>query len=426
MEETSKNYGSGIVIKKELLEKELKNIFDVKKELEAILNREVTDILSVILEGAIKLDVSDIHFEPQKSKVRLRFRLDGVLQEILYFEKESYEKILSRIKLLSEMKLNVSQPQDGRFSVNMGEITIEVRTSTLPTEWGESVVMRILNPRSLISLEELGLRQELLKTFNEEIRKPNGMIIVTGPTASGKTTTLYAILKKIQRPEIKIITIEDPIEYHLDGIVQTQVNPKEGYTFATGLKSILRQSPNVVLVGEIRDFETAQIAIQASLTGHLVLTTMHTNDAAGTIARFLVLGERLQNIAPAINMAVAQRLVRKVCKKCSIEIELTQQELNKIKNVLKNINIEIKEKFKVKKAKGCEDCSFTGYKGRIGIFETLLVDKEMENFILTGPSISDLREMAQKKGMVTMYQDGLLKVIDGITTLEEIERVVAK
>jgi type IV pilus assembly protein PilB len=427
MEEISKKIVGEVGISKEVLEKEIKNITVLKREIESVLDKETSKILDVILGGSIKLEASDIHIEPKEKEAKLRIRLDGILQDVIVFDRKIYEALLSRIKLLSGMKLNVyDRPQDGRFSVLMEKLPIEIRTSTLPAEWGESIVMRILNPKSLISLGELGLREDLLKIFKKEIKKPNGMIIVTGPTGSGKTTTLYAILKEIQSPEIKIITIEDPIEYRLEGITQTQVDPKAGYDFANGLRAIVRQDPDVILVGEIRDFETAQIAIQAALTGHLVLTTLHTNDAAGTVARLIALGEKPVNIAPAINMAVAQRLVRKVCKKCSVLEKPSEEELEKLKSGLKNLKIEIPKDLKIRKAKGCEDCNFTGYRGRTGIFEAFLVDDEMERFILTSPSISDLREMAQKKGMVTMYQDGLLKVIDGITTIEEVERVVAE
>jgi len=426
MEKFSKKIVGEVRIEKEILEKEIPNIPTLKREIESVLGKETTKILDTILGGSIKLEASDIHIEPKENEAKLRVRLDGILQDVLVFDRKIYESLLSRIKLLSGMKLNVfDRPQDGRFSVFLEEIPIEIRTSTLPAEWGESIVMRILNPKSLISLEELGLRKDLLEIFKREIKKPNGMIIVTGPTGSGKTTTLYAILKEIQRPEIKIITIEDPIEYHLEGITQTQVDPRAGYDFANGLRAIVRQDPDVILVGEIRDLETAQIAIQAALTGHLVLTTLHTNDAAGTVARLIALGEKPVNIAPAINMAVAQRLVRKVCKKCSV-LERPKEELEKIREGLKNLNFKIPKDLKIKRAKGCEDCNFTGYRGRTGIFEAFLVDDEMEKFILTSPSISALREIAKKKGMVTMYQDGLLKVIDGITTIEEVERVVGE
>jgi len=427
MKEISKKIVGEVKISKEVLKKEIRNVPTFKREIETVLDKETTKIVDTILGGAIKLEASDIHIEPKENEAKLRVRLDGVLQDVLIFERRIYEGLLSRIKLLSGMKLNIfDRPQDGRFTVFFEKLPIEIRSSTLPAEWGESVVMRILNPKSLISLEELGLREDLLKIFKEEIKKPNGMIIVTGPTGSGKTTTLYAMLKEIQKPEIKIITIEDPIEYHLEGITQTQVDPKAGYDFANGLRAIVRQDPDVILVGEIRDFETAQIALQAALTGHLVLTTLHTNDAAGTVSRLIALGEKPVNIAPAINMAVAQRLVRKVCKNCSVLEKPNEEEMEKIMKGLKDLNIKISKDLKIKKPKGCEDCNFTGYRGRTGIFEAFLVDDEMEKFILTSPSISALKEMAKKKGMVTMYQDGLLKVINGITTIEEVERVATE
>jgi type II secretory ATPase GspE/PulE/Tfp pilus assembly ATPase PilB-like protein len=429
MEEFSKKIVGEVIISQEDLEKirKIENISHFKKEIELVLNKETSKILNTILGGAIILGASDIHIEPKEKETKLRVRLDGVLQEVLIFERRIYDNLLSRLKLLSGMKLNITdRPQDGRFSVIFEKLPMEIRNSTLPAEWGESVVMRILNPKALISLAELGLREDLLKIFKREIKKPNGMIIVTGPTGSGKTTTLYAILKEIQSPEIKIITIEDPIEYRIEGITQTQVDPRAGYNFANGLRAIVRQDPDVILVGEIRDLETASISLQAALTGHLVLTTLHTNDAAGTVARLVALGEEPVNIAPAINMAVAQRLVRKVCKKCSVLEKPSAETLEKIKEALKNLKYPIAKDLKIKRPKGCENCNFTGYRGRAGIFEAFLVDDEMEKFILTSPSISALKEMAMKKGMVTMYQDGLMKVIEGITTIEEVERVVGE
>ncbi len=257
------------------------------------------------------------------------------------------------------------------------------------------------------------------------------MIIVTGPTGSGKTTTLYAFLKKIQKPEIKIITIEDPIEYHLKGISQTQINPARGYDFSSGLQSIMRQDPDVILVGEIRDSKTCQIALQAALTGHLVLTTLHTNDAAGTVARLTSLEGNLANIGPAINMIVAQRLVRKLCDKCFQFIPAPHQILIKLKKELNGIPKEIKIPklgggLKIPEIKGCKYCNFTGFRGRVGIFEAILIDDEMEKFILKNPSVADFQELAMKKGMVTMYQDGLIKVLQGITTIEELERITGE
>ncbi len=416
----------------------IKNVPVFKEEIEKNLEKSVSELLDIILGGAINLDASDIHIEPTEKEVKIRLRLDGILQDIVSFEKKTYESVVSRIKLLSGIKLNIDdRPQDGRFTISLGKSDskkgppIEVRVSTLPTEFGESIVLRILNPKSLISIAELGFRPDMLELFKKEIKKPNGMIIVTGPTGSGKTTTLYAFLKEIQSPEVKIITIEDPIEYHLAGISQTQVNPSKGYDFANGLRAIVRQDPDVILVGEIRDLETASIALQAALTGHLVLSTLHTNDAAGTIARLQSLGEKPINIAPAINMIIAQRLLRKVCKSCSKTVSPEPKILAQLKKDLKDIPPKIyisslDEGLKIPKAVGCKDCNFTGYRGRTGIYEALSVDDEMENFILDAPSISALKERAIKKGMLPMKQDGLLRVLQGMTTLEEVEKVAGQ
>ena len=318
-------------------------------------------------------------------------------------------------------------------SILIDNIQIEIRTSSLPSEYGESIVMRILNPKNLINLEDLGLRKDLYELFKKEIQKPNGMVIVTGPTGSGKTTTLYAFLKNIQNPEIKIVTIEDPIEYHLTGVSQTQVDPEKGYDFSAGLRSIVRQDPDVILVGEVRDLETAKIALQASLTGHLVLSTLHTNDAAGTIPRLIDLGTEPSSIAPALNLAIAQRLVRKICPKCSTSVKPTTVEFEEINRELsklpKNIEIpKIDKNIKIPKAnkKGCDYCNFTGYRGRRGLYEAFVKDNEIERFILTNPPISAIKDMAIKKGMVTMYQAGLIEVILGITTIEEVKRIVGE
>jgi len=408
--------------------RKIKNVSDFKERIGEFLEKSVTELSEVILGGAISFEASDIHIEPKEEEAKIRIRIDGLLQDVINFDLKIYQGLLNRTKLLSGLKLNITdRPQDGRFSILINEVAIEIRTSTLPAEYGETIVLRLLNPKALIELETLGLRKDLLEIFEKEIKKPNGMIIVTGPTGSGKTTTLYAFLKKVQKPEIKIITIEDPIEYHLKGISQTQVEPKKGYDFASGLKSIMRQDPDVILVGEIRDLETASIALQSALTGHLVFTTLHTNDAAGTVTRLQALGEKPVNIAPAINMAVAQRLIRKVCKKCVEFRTPPHQFLEKLKKELKNLPPKVKipeigGRVKIPEIKGCQNCNYTGYRGRIGIFETFLVDDEMEKFILTSPSIAALKEKAIKKGMVTMYQDGLIKVLDGVTTIEEVER----
>lgn len=433
MEEAKKLLGSVTISKKviEEVKAQVKSIEDFKKKVQDYASQSTTDLLDVILFSSIVLDASDIHLEPQEESARLRIRLDGILQDVVFFENEAYKHLLSRLKLLSKLKLNITdKPQDGRYTIDIDNQLIEVRTSSLPAEYGESIVMRILNPKSLIDLDQLGLREDLFKIFEKEIQKPNGMIIVTGPTGSGKTTTLYAFLKKIQNPEIKIITIEDPIEYHLKGISQTQVAPEKGYTFADGLRSIVRQDPDVILVGEIRDLETAKIGLQAALTGHLVLSTLHTNDAAGTIPRLVDLGADPSSIAPALKMAVAQRLVRKVCKKCATLEKPSASELDEIKKGLKSLPAKIKlpdfDSIKIARIKqgGCQTCNFTGYKGRQGLFEAYLVDSEMEKFILTNPPVSSIRELAIKKGMVTMYQSGLIDVVLGDTTMDEVKRMV--
>lgn len=414
---------------------EIRTIPALAKKIAELSSGTVADMLKIILGGAVSLNASDLHVEPEEENAKVRLRVDGILHDVVALEPKKYTSLLSRVKLLAGMKLNIGdRPQDGRFSVivageNGRNTHIEIRVSVIPAERGEAIVARVLNPKNLIHLEELGLREDLLTLFKEEIGKPNGMIIVTGPTGSGKTTTLYAFLKTLQNPEIKIITIEDPIEYHLDGIEQTQIS--KNYDFANGLKSIVRQDPDVILVGEIRDGETCDISLQAALTGHLVFTTLHTNDAAGTIARLLALGAKPYNIGPAINIAVAQRLVRKLCKECSNPAPISPSELKKLQQELKDLPPEvkiqdIKNGVELPKTKGCETCNNTGYKGRIGIFETFPVDSEIETFILKLPAIAELRDLAIKKGMITMRQDGFIKVLWGVTSIEEVERVTTE
>jgi type II secretory ATPase GspE/PulE/Tfp pilus assembly ATPase PilB-like protein len=424
--------------KAKAIKKNVVGIDSFKKEIEKNLKKEITELIEVILSGAIYLSASDIHFEPQEKEIKMRIRLDGMLHDILFFSHDTYRLLLSRIKLLAGLKLNVhNKPQDGSFEVvlPLGDKTnqaIEIRTSSLPADFGESIVMRILNPESLKSIEELGLRSNLMELFKKEIQKPNGMIIITGPTGSGKTTTLYAFLKHIQKPEIKIITIEDPIEYRLKGASQTEVDAKRGYDFASGLRSIVRQDPDVILVGEIRDLETAKISLQAALTGHLVFSTLHTNDAAGAIPRLTSLGASTINIGPAINMVVAQRLVRKVCKKCSTLGPASAEEKGKIKEALKGVpksvlsDFDMTGEINIPKIKGCKACNFTGYKGRVGIFEAFLITDEVEALILKNPAIFEIKQLISKNGMLYMHQDGLIKVLQGITTTEEVDRVTGE
>lgn len=435
MKESPRKITGEIIVSSEAYgaaQKKITNVLELKQKVQDSLYKPATELIEAILTGTIVLDSSDIHIEPQEKDAKIRIRIDGILQEVLSIDRNTYETLLARIKLLSGLKFNVSdRPQDGRFSILLDQKPIEIRTSTLPAEYGEAIVMRILNPKNLINLEDLGLRKDLLEIFKKEIQKPNGMIVVTGPTGAGKTTTLYAILKQLNNPETKTITIEDPIEYHLQGISQTQVDPEKGYTFADGLKSIMRQDPDVILVGEIRDLETADIALQAALTGHLVLTTLHTNNAAGAIPRLISLGAKAVNIAPAINMVIAQRLVRRVCRQCSKTRRLSAEEIKKIKlsldSVTKKIAFpEVSEKTVVPTTKGCKACNFTGYRGRIGILEVFLNNDDLQKLILKSPPIVEVEELAEKKGMITMYQDGLIKTLEMVTTLEEVLRVTGE
>jgi len=407
---------------------ELKNLFASSSATQK--NRKISEVLEIILAGALSADASDVHIEPQEAQVRLRFRLDGVLHDILLFDYKIYNLILSRIKLVSGLKLNVrNQAQDGRFSIKVKEEEIAVRTSVIPEAYGESIVLRILNPKSIaISFEELGIDKNLMNILEKELSKPNGMILTTGPTGSGKTTTLYAFLRKIYTPETKIITLEDPVEYHLPNIVQTQVEEAIGYSFSAGLRSILRQDPDIIMVGEIRDLETAKTAINSALTGHLVLSTLHTNNAAGTIPRLIDLGVNPTSIAPAVNISMAQRLVRKLCDKCKEKQPASELEAAAVKKVIATFPKERSkpdtENIFVWKAKGCKFCNNLGYKGRIGIYEAILIDEEVEPLILLNPTETEILKKSEKQGILNMKQDGVLKVLDGITSLDELERVI--
>lgn len=411
----------------------LTNIETFKKTFqEAVVKekRKTTEILEIILALALNIEASDIHFEPAENEIRLRFRLDGVLMDILNFPTNLYPLLLSRIKLISELKLNVhDRSQDGRFSVKMKEINIEVRTSILPGPYGETIVLRILHPKTIaLTFEDLGIQKNVLKTLENEIKKPNGMILTTGPTGSGKTTTLYTFLKKINSPKIKIITVEDPIEYHLTGISQTRIDKLKKYDFSNALKAILRQDPDVIMVGEIRDLETAETAIHASLTGHLVFSTLHTNNAAGTIPRLIDLGAKPNLIGPAVNAAMAQRLVRKLCPASKFDDAPTEKEKEIIKKLLKNLPADFQKKdYKLEKiwrAKPCPECNNTGFKGRIGVFEVFKIDEKIEKLISENSTEGDLQKAAENQGMLTMQQDGILKILEGITSFDEVERVV--
>lgn len=412
----------------------VKSIADIKTSIEQVLAQKksyrITRILEIILAGAISINASDIHIEPEERSVRLRYRLDGVLNDILELDHNIYSLLLSRIKLISNLKLNIrGKAQDGRFSIKLGDTEIEIRTSLLPGGYGESVVLRVLNPNAIaVSLEDLGINKKLLNIILRELKKPNGMILNTGPTGSGKTTTLYAFLKKIHSPEVKIITIENPIEYHLKGIVQTQTEEENGYTFLEGLRSALRQDPDIVMVGEIRDQETAEIAVNSALTGHLVFSTLHTNNAAGTFPRLIDLGVNPKVITSAINIAMAQRLVRKLCDKCKKKSSMTTKDSLLIKNVLASIKdksfLEGLEPTNVYEAVGCIECNFTGYKGRTGIYEAVVTNEKVEEVVVSNPSEREISKAAEDQGIPDMLQDGVIKILHGITSLDELGRVI--
>jgi len=416
------------------LVKSVKTAEDIKKSIETVLAQKksyrISRILEIILAGAISVGASDIHIEPEESSVRLRYRLDGVLNDILTIDSATFGLLLSRIKLISNLKLNVREKaQDGRFSIKLADEEIEIRTSLLPGGYGESVVLRVLNPNAIsVPLEELGINERLLGIIMSELRKPNGMMLNTGPTGSGKTTTLYAFLKKIHTPDIKIITIENPIEYHLKGVVQTQTDDEKGYTFLEGLRSALRQDPDVIMVGEIRDSETAEIAINASLTGHLVFSTLHTNNAAGTFPRLIDLGVNSKIISSAINIAMAQRLIRKLCDKCKKKITPSDRDKRIIENTLGSIkdksylkDLEIEN---VYESVGCDICNFTGFKGRTGIYEAILTDEKIETIVKENPSEREINKAAEDQGILNMKQDGIIKVLKGITSVDELRRVI--
>ncbi|MCR4330689.1 MAG: type II/IV secretion system protein [Patescibacteria group bacterium] len=417
---------------------QIKDIAELKQLLTGIANEtnryKISKILEIILGGAIAIHASDVHFEPEEKQVRLRFRLDGVLQDFTVFKNETFHFLLSRIKLLSGLKLNIKEAaQDGRFSIKLETGEIEIRTSMLPGEYGESIVLRILNPENInVSFDSMGIEPMLFNIIEKEIQKPNGMILTTGPTGSGKTTTLYAFMRKVYTPEIKIITIEDPIEYHLSGISQTQVNKAKDYTFLNGLRSALRQDPDIIMVGEIRDGETAEVAVNSALTGHLVFSTLHTNDAAGVIPRLIDLGINPKIISSALNISLAQRLVRKLCQTCKKEDRPSEAERALIEHTIETIKqkrdiaLDASKVWRAKTTENtCPACNGLGYKGRIGIFEAILTDRAVEDVIVTSnPSAREIKKAAIPQNILDMREDGIIKVLSGITSLDELRRVV--
>lgn len=421
-----------INITDEELEKFKAGVIDFRSLEEQFQNVSISDILTLIIASALKVLSSDIHVEAEENGIMVRYRIDGVLHDVATLPKEQWKKFVSRIKLLAALKINITdRPQDGRVTLKLSSGSLDIRVSTMPTIYGESVVMRILHSGSKgVTFDELGLRGDAFNKLKKEIERPNGMIITTGPTGSGKTTTMYAILRTLNKAGVKIITLEDPVEIKIDGINQSQVDASRDYTFAKGLRSLLRQDPDICLVGEIRDLETAEIAIQAALTGHLMLSTIHTNSASGTIPRFLSMGVKPFLLAPSLNSVIGQRLVRKICQACSQPATLTPEQTEKVKQHLNALpdaekNAVDLNAMQFYKGAGCSECSGLGYKGRIGIYEIFTMNKDIEQAILSD-QISEyvIQELAVKNGMVTMVQDGLLKALDKITTVEEVFRVI--
>jgi len=407
----------------------LTTIEAVHKEIGGLQFENVSPValIEIILAGAMGLRTSDIHTEAGEKSAKIRFRVDGLLHDIFDdIPLPAYHNFVSRIKLLSEMKLNVRDAaQDGRFTIGLGDKDIEMRVSVIPAEFGETIVMRILDPSAtMVTLPQLGLRPDNLELVKKKISQPNGLILNTGPTGSGKTTTLYAFLRAMNDPTMKIITLEDPIEYRIEGVEQTQINDEAGYTFGNGLRAIVRQDPDVILVGEVRDLETADIALEAALTGHLVLSTLHTNDAVGAVPRLINLGVKAVSIGPALSLAIAQRLVRVLCKECKKPTEVDAPTAEKIKKFLAALPAKVDkaayDNYKIYAPVGCEKCNGIGYKGRIGVFEFLEGGGDLEKTILKEASEVSLREVAARQEMVTMQEDGILKVLAGQTTFDEV------
>lgn len=410
----------------------LKTVQDIGDRISLILAEKksytISRVIEVILAGALAVNASDVHIEPEQEGAVMRYRLDGVLNIILHFNHETYNLIINRLKLLSGLRINVRNvPQDGRFSVVIKDNNIDLRVSTLPGSYGESVVMRVLNSHSVLaSVKELGIEPKLLAILENEIKRPNGMILTTGPTGSGKTTTLYAFLRQIYTPEMKIITIENPVEYRLPGIVQSQIDAERGFTFINGLRAAVRQDPDIIMVGEIRDEETAQTAIDAALTGHLVFSTLHTNNAAGAYTRLIDLKVNPKIITSALTISIGQRLARRLCDKCKVEKAPSEKDKAIMETILASITDREHPTVvdHIWEAPGCPECSGTGFRGRIGIYEAILSTAAIESIVISNPSEREIRKAAEGQGILTLKQDGVMKILAGVTSPDEVNRVV--
>lgn len=412
-------------IEAEVEEGEVKSIKQEKYEQGKF--RNIGEFLKSIVFQALEMDSSDIHIEPNEERVSIRFRVDGLLREVLTMDKNLYRTFLFKVKVESKMKTDEHfAPQDGKIQFEYENSTLDTRISILPTTKGEKIVMRLLSSEGkAFTLEELGLEGRDLEVITKGYKKPYGTIFAVGPTGSGKTTTLYSILKILNSEEVNITTVEDPVEYSIKGVNHVQINPKADLTFANVLRSILRQDPDIIMVGEIRDAETASIAINAAMTGHLVLSTLHTNDAVSTIPRLIDMGIEDFLIASTLNVIVAQRLARRLCSKCKQEVTLTKEEHEELQKMRPDLAGFIKLGEKMFKEKGCEECSSSGFKGRVGLYEVLQVNKQIRYIISNGASTDELLEQAKKDGMTLIVEDGVKKLREGLISLSELTRVTA-
>ena len=392
---------------------------DLEEQIELADDNRVKRLLNLVLLQAIKDKASDIHFEPFEDEFKMRYRIDGVLYEMIPPPKHLAMPIVSRVKVMSNLDIAERRmPQDGRIELVVNNNPVDLRVAVLPTMFGESVVLRILDRGNVqLDLDRVGMRGDDLETFRQLIHKPNGIVVVTGPTGSGKTTTLYAALNELNTPTEKILTVEDPVEYDIDGLVQIQVRPEVGLTFAKALRSFLRQDPDIILVGETRDLETAQIAVQASLTGHLVFTTLHTNDAPSSIARLLDLGLEPFLLTATVEGIAAQRLVRTICTRCKEPYDPAEEELMQLQLLPEDLDGR-----QLYRGRGCDYCNHSGYKGRIGLFEIMVFDDEIREMIMQNASTQALRAESKKRGLRTLRQSGLMALYDGLTTIEEVVR----
>jgi len=410
---------------KETEEYTKKRVVDSKQIAEIITDAPIAKIVTTILEYAVSSRSSDVHIEPQEDRVRVRYRIDGILYDKLSLPIKVFDSLISRIKILSELKIDEHRmPQDGRFNFKSEDNEVDLRVSTIPTTKGEKVVMRLLRKSGGVpSLSDLGLRGVALQRLETAILRPHGIILVCGPTGSGKTTTLYSVLSRLNTTRVNIVSLEDPVEYEISGINQVQINPAVGLTFASGLRAFLRQDPNIILVGEIRDKETTDLAIQAALTGHLVFSTLHTSSAAGALPRMLDLGAENFLLSSTVNAIVGQRITRKICENCKMSYVPPEQLVQEVKNILGNLFPKNITEMKLYKGKGCSECGTSGYLGRVGIYEVLPSADKIAQVILQHPDTNAIEKQAMADGMITMKQDGYLKALSGETTIEEVLRV---